>query len=243
MPGAQDRDMPTPAGGGALSWQAVRAEVLRRIRARDWAPGAQIPHEADLARELGCARATVNRALRELAQSGVIERRRRVGSRVALHPVRKATLDIPVLRLEIEARGGSYDFALLRREMLKPPTHVQALFGDKTEPLLHVLGVHSENGSPHALEDRWIDPAAVPTALRADFAAMSPNEWLVLNVAFERGDIAFSAAMADAEAAQALGCGEGEALFVTERVTWHGERPLTHVRLSFAPGHRMRAEL
>lgn len=94
----------------ANSWQAVRAEVLRRIRSREWQPGQPIPHEADLARELGCARATVNRALREIADSGLIERRRRAGSRVALHPVRKATLDIPVIRVEVESRGEAYAF-------------------------------------------------------------------------------------------------------------------------------------
>jgi GntR family histidine utilization transcriptional repressor len=148
-----------------------------------------------------------------------------------------------VLRLEIEARGGVYDFALLQQEITAPPALVQAQFGGAGGALLHVLGLHSENGQPHALEDRWIDPAAVPLALEADFAAISPNEWLVLNVAFERGDIAFSATTADAMAAQALGCNEGAALFVTERVTWHGARPLTHVRLSFGPGYRMRTEL
>ena len=49
------------------SWQAVADEVLARIRRRDWAPGDLIPNEVDLAGEMGCARTTVNRALRHLA--------------------------------------------------------------------------------------------------------------------------------------------------------------------------------
>ncbi len=71
-------------------------EVLRRIHCRDWEPGEQIPNEADLALEFGCARATVNRALRTLAESGVLDRKRKAGTRVALHPVGKATLNIPI---------------------------------------------------------------------------------------------------------------------------------------------------
>ena len=45
-----------------------------------------IPGEEALAREFGCARATVNRALRDLAEAGVLERRRKAGTRVALQP-------------------------------------------------------------------------------------------------------------------------------------------------------------
>ena len=66
------------------SWQAVADEVLARIRRRDWAPGDLIPNEVDLAGEMGCARTTVNRALRHLAEAGYLERRRKAGTRVAL---------------------------------------------------------------------------------------------------------------------------------------------------------------
>ena len=90
------------SGGEFNSWQSVQAEVLRRINAREWKPGDFIPNEAELAIEFGCARATVNRALRALAESGLLDRRRKAGTRVSLNPVRKATLDIPVIRYEIE---------------------------------------------------------------------------------------------------------------------------------------------
>ncbi|MFC3117536.1 GntR family transcriptional regulator [Jhaorihella thermophila] len=90
------------------------------------------PHEADLARELGCARATVNRALRAVAEDGLIERRRRAGSRVALHPVRKARLDIPVIRVEVESRGLPYHFSLTSKSDELPPPAIRARM--KTAP-------------------------------------------------------------------------------------------------------------
>ena len=74
------------AGVGIGGWEDIRAEVLRRIRVRDWPPGAMIPTEEELATEFGVARATVNRALRELAVAGVLERRRKAGTRVAALP-------------------------------------------------------------------------------------------------------------------------------------------------------------
>lgn len=222
-----------------MTWQAVRDEVLRRIRAREWPPGAPIPHEAELARDLGCARATVNRALRDVADAGLIERRRRAGTRVALHPVRRAKFEIPVIRMEIEGRGLAHDYRLVLREEAVPTGEVRARMETGARPLLHLVGLHLADGRPHALEDRWIDTGAVPDAAAADFTRISPNEWLVLNVPFEGGDIAFSAAPASPPEAEALGCAPGDALFVTERTTLRGGRPLTTVRLVFAPGYRM----
>lgn len=227
---------------GANTWQAVQAEVLRRIRAGLWRPGAPIPHEADLARELGCARTTVNRALREVAEMGLIERRRRAGSRVAARPVRRATLEIPVIRDEVEARGQTHAFVQRLRAMEPPPAEVRArlrLGPADDRALLHVTGLHLADGRPYALEDRWIDPATVPAATGADFTALSPNEWLVLTIPFEGGDIAFSACNASPAEAEALEAAPGAALFVTERVTWRGDAGLTTVRLTFAPGYRL----
>lgn len=225
---------------GPKTWQAVQAEVLRRIRSGAWRPGEPIPHEADLAEELGCARTTVNRALREVAESGLIERRRRAGSRVAARPVRKATLDIPVLRDEVEASGQRYRFDLLHREEGLPPAEVAARMGvGEGHSLLHLTGLHLADDQPYAHEDRWIDLSAVPAAASVDFSRISPNEWLVLSIPFEGGDIAFSAVSATEEVAKALTCPKGAALFVVERVTWRGDARLTSVALSFAPGHRL----
>lgn len=220
------------------TWQAVQAEVLRRIRSGAWKPGEPIPHEADLAEELGCARTTVNRALREVAESGLIERRRRAGSRVAARPVRKATLDIPVIRDEVEAGGQRYRFDLLSREGGPPPGAIAAKMG-VARALLHITGLHLADDRPYAYEDRWIDLMAVPAAASVDFARISPNEWLVLSIPFEGGDIAFSAATAGKAEAAALDCAPGAALFVTERVTWRGPERLTTVRLTFAPGYSL----
>ena len=222
------------------TWQSVRDEVLRRIRARDWPPGEMIPNEADLAEEFGCARATVNRALRAVAETGLIERRRKAGTRVALHPVRKATLDIPVIRVDVESRGETYAYRLLAQREEAPPAPVRArMTGPGSDMMLHLTGLHLADGLPHAFEDRWIDPAAVPGAAEVDFTRISPNEWLVLNIPFDRGDIAFSAVAAGPDEARALDVAEGAALFVVDRTTWRAGQALTDVRLLFGPGYRL----
>lgn len=225
----------TPQG-----WEEIRAEVLRRIHARDWAPGALIPTEEALAQEFGCARATVNRALRELAETGVLERRRKAGTRVALSPPRRATLDIPVTRLEVEGRGQAYGFHLLGQRLREAPAPVTSRLGLAPGlELLQLKTLHLADGRPFLLEDRWLNPAVLPDPA-PDFAAISANEWLVGHVPYTTGDIAFSAASASAEEAEVLGLAECAALFIVERSTWERDLPVTTVRLAYAPGYRLR---
>ena len=231
-------------GAKIRSWQTVQDEVLRRIHSRQWKPGDPIPNEEELSREFGCARSTVNRALRNLAEAGLLDRKRKAGTRVALHPVRKATLDIPVIRHEIEAKGLAYRYALMSRTVVEPPFEVIGRMQTrKGEKLLHIMALHMANGRPYAYENRWINPKVVPAALDIDFEENSPNEWLVVNIPFEGGDITFSAKTSNSEEAAILDCRQGEGLFVIDRSTWTGGKIITSVRLTFAPGYRMHTEL
>jgi GntR family histidine utilization transcriptional repressor len=224
-------------------WESIRTEVLTRIRRRDWPPGALIPNEEALAQEFGVARATVNRALSELARVGVLERRRKAGTRVAALPVRKATLDIPVIRAEVEALGRRHSHRLLACESRQAPPSVAGRLDLPTgQGMLFLQTLHLADGRPHVLETRWLNPEVLPEP-PPDFAAISVNEWLVGNVAFSTGDISFAAEAASAEEAGALDCPGGAALFVTERTTFAAEAAITLVRLAHAPGYRMQTVL
>ncbi|MEN8741285.1 MAG: GntR family transcriptional regulator, partial [Phaeobacter gallaeciensis] len=90
------------------SFQDIRDEVLRRIQDRVWDQGALLPTEQELSEEFGCARATVNRALRELAERGIIDRKRKSGTRVAIAPVKQARLEITVTRQQVEDMNAVY---------------------------------------------------------------------------------------------------------------------------------------
>ena len=64
-------------------WEDIRAVVVLRFLGFVWFLGAVFGFVEALANEFGVARATVNRALRELATEGVRERRRRDRGRAA----------------------------------------------------------------------------------------------------------------------------------------------------------------
>ncbi|MEM5502701.1 GntR family transcriptional regulator [Ahrensia kielensis] len=231
-------------GTAIKNWQSVQQEVLNRINSKLWKPGDLIPNEAQLASEFGCARATVNRALQNLADTGLLERRRKAGTRVATHPVRKATLDIPIIRKEITGKGYAYRYALVSTETVVPPRDMAARMRLKPdEKILHIVGLHMANGEPYVFENRWINSNVVPAVRDVDFSKQSPNEWLVENIPFTSGDIAFSALCAGAFEAEMLSCKTGEGLFVIDRSTWKAEGAITSVRLVFAPGYRIHTEI
>ena len=225
-------------------WQTIRHEVIRRISERIWPPGTLIPSEHELAREFGCARATVNRALRELAEGGLLDRRRKAGTRVAVAPVRKAKLDINVIRFDVERRGASYRHSLIEQRRTSPTEPVRSrLKLDHAADMLYLRALHLADEHPCIYEERWIHLAAAPEILEVDLDTISANEWLVRNLPFSSGDIALSAANANAREAALLETSQGQALFVAERTTWQGECPITSVRMLHAPGYRMRMTL
>lgn len=222
------------------SWQGIRAEVMRRIADGEWRPGDLIPGEVDLAEEFGCARATVNRALQDLADAGLVERRRKAGTRVALNPVRKVTVEVPVIRRDVEGRGSRYSFDLLGKREMTPSPAIAAQFGLKADtPLIGLWTLHRADGAPFALEERWVNLAVAPEIMEVDLEAVSANEWLVRHMPLSRAEFSFSAANATGSEARLLGCEPGAALFIVNRTTWAGDAPITAVRLAYAPGHVM----
>jgi len=226
------------------SWRGVHLELRRRIHEREWPPGSAVPNEADLATEFGCARTTVNRAMRELAEAGLVDRRRRAGTRVALHPISRVILDIPIIRLEVEQRNAQWRYGLLTREVTAAPGSVTGRLGfEKGTQMLHVTSVHYADSHPFLHEDRWINLAAVPAIAAVDLSTVSANEWLIQNAPYSGGDIAFSALNADKALAEVLDTTEGSAVFVVDRITWDNAVPITSVRLAYAPGYRMNTRI
>lgn len=222
------------------TYYSIKADILRKITTGVWRPGALLPNEVKLAASYGCARATVNRAMRELAEDGIIERKRKAGTRVRMAPVRSARFEIPVVRREIEDQGAVYRYALIQSETVTAPDWLRARMDLAPEDLaLHLICLHFADGAPFQYEDRWINLALLPQARDVDFTRSGPNEWLVETVPFSDVEISFSAAAAGPALAEHFGCAAGEPLFQVERSTWWEGQAVTHVRLSYARGYRM----
>ncbi len=168
-------------------YQNIKTEMREWIQTGIWKQGGLIPVEAALAKEFGCARATVNRALRKLAQEGILERRRKAGTRVVMPVGRSANFEIPRIRLEIEETGATYRYALLLREVTVPTANVRNKLETSQEiRSLHLHCLHYSNEAPFQFEDRWINLKSIPeveeTIQMNGWSSMYPGQ--MLNIFF-----------------------------------------------------------
>ena len=226
------------------TWQSIQAEISRKISDRIWLPGETVPKEIDLAKHFGCSRGTINRAMRELAEVGLVDRKKKAGTKVALNPVRKAKLDIPVIRLDVEGRGAEYRHIMIDQKIAPAPAVIASKLGIEIKTqMLKLRAMHFADNQPFLLEDRWVNHTAVPAILDVDFSTISANEWLVQNAPLTTGNISFLATNATELEAELLDTNTGVALFVISRCTWIGKSPVTSVRLTYAPGFQMHTNL
>lgn len=226
----------------AATYRDIKADILGKIARGELQAGAPMPTEQELSERYGTARATVNRAMRELADEGLIERKRRSGTRIRQSPRRRAQFDIPIVRVEIEEQDLAYGYTLLHAEVVAAPGWLSQRLGPaELGEVLHLACLHRADGRPYQHEDRWINLTLLPDARAVDFGAIGPNEWLVTQVPFSEVEITITAADAHGDLAEHLGCAPGAGLLQIERQTrWQGS-PVTFVRLSHQPGHRMTA--
>ncbi|MGK0267039.1 MAG: GntR family histidine utilization transcriptional repressor [Maricaulis sp.] len=219
-------------------YDQIRRAILANIRSGIWPPRHRIPAEAELAAHFGTARMTVNRALRELTEDGLIVRRRRAGSFVAQPPSPAAMLEIVDMSAAIPARGQVYGYQCLTDETVAAsPERAGQLRVATGAPLQHLVCRHTADGDVVQLEERWINLALLPEAARQDFSATAPGAWLLAATPWTAAEHTVSAINADARLAARLDIGTGDACLVLERRTFQNEAVVTYARLTH-PGDR-----
>jgi GntR family histidine utilization transcriptional repressor len=221
--------------------QRILNDIRDRILSGEWPPGFRIPFEHELTAEYGCSRMTVNKALSQLAKSGLIERRRRSGSFVTRPRSQAAVLEIHDIRTEVEALGLPYRYELSSRQHRKAAREDRDRLGTSSAgQVLELASRHFAGGRPFCLEERLINLAAVPEAADEPFTEIAPGPWLTGRVPWSAAEHAISATEASEATAEALDLDAGAACLVIERRTWNAERPITYVRLIY-PGdsHRL----
>ena len=227
----------------SISWQEIHGDFRRRIISGQWSPGMLIPGEQELALELGCARTTVNRALRELAACGAIDRKRKAGTRVVSQRSQKVSADIPVIRLQVESRQQVYSFELRKQSHCQPPPQValRMKLSAKDEALF-LRTIHFADTRPFAFEERWVNTETVPMIMQADLEQVSANEWLVSQVPLSHGELQLSAIAASKTVARTLKIEDKSPLLKMERLTWLEGKSVTAATIYHVPDHQLRLE-
>jgi GntR family transcriptional regulator, histidine utilization repressor len=228
-----------PASGPA--YERIKSLVRGRITAGRWRSGDQLPSEHQFVDALGISRMTVNRALRELAASGVIHRVVGVGTFVAPAKAASPLFEVRNIAEEIARRGHRHRTAVMfvRRE---PVDAGDPLYQDLPhDSVFRSLLVHFDDDVPIQLEDRLVDPAQAPGYLDQDFEAMTPNEYLSRVAPLVRGEHVVEAVLGGREDCRLLRIERTEPCLEIRRRTWSA-RGLVSVARLVHPGSRSRLE-
>ena len=231
QPHREPRLAPRPALRLA-PYARVKQHLMDGLASGRWAPGALMPSEAALVAEFAVSRMTVNRALRELQAEGLVQRCQGVGTFAApLHRV-SSTLTIHDLHDEIVARGHQHRAVVHLQHQEAAGAALAAQLGLAAgAPVFHTLIVHHENGRPLQCEDRYVNPAAAPGYLQADFATLTPTQYLFQHTHLWRAQYTVEASRPTAQEARLLQVAEDAPCLVMLRRTFSPQAPITLARL------------
>jgi len=223
-----------------LPYEEVKTSLRERIAAGGWQPGVRLPSERELVQQFGCARMTVQRALRELEDEGLIERRQGSGSYVAqLHPISNL-LQVRDIHEEIAERGHAHATQVCSVAREKAGAEVAtAMRLRRGAAVVHIRLVHLENGVPIQLEDRHVNPALAPGLMERDFSQVTPSHVLFEHAPLTEAEQVVEAVLADAEQARLLEVAPGSALLMVSRRTVSQGAVASVARL-YHPGARYR---
>jgi len=219
--------------GASPQYLKVKTHLREGIAAGQWSPGDRLPSEAELVLEFGLSRMTVNRALRELEQEGLVERVQGVGSFVAqLHRI-SSTLTVRDVHEEIAGRGHRHEARVHLLAKLRSSAAQAADFGLKTgSTLFHSVIVHLENGRPIQCEDRLVNPACAPDYLKLDFEKITPTQHLLEVAPLSEARYTIESMLPSGEEAALLGIGRRDPCLVVRRITYSRGRTVTSVKLT-----------
>jgi GntR family histidine utilization transcriptional repressor len=215
----------------------LKQYILRHITNGDWPPLGRIPSENDLVTKFGVSRMTVNRALRELTDAGVITRVQGVGSFVAGPKAESAMFEVRSIRDEIVSRGQTHSVDVLTCEAVSARSTTATQFGlVPGATLYHSRLLHRADGKPLQLEDRFVNPLCAPDYLNIDFQVEIPHQYLMRTAPLQRTEHVIEAEAASKRIAKVLEVADGTPLLTLSRRTWSRDHVASYVRLTHPAG-------
>ncbi|NRF58491.1 histidine utilization repressor [Citrobacter braakii] len=223
-------------------YEKVKQEISEKIASGIWQPHDRIPSEAELVTQYGFSRMTINRALRELTDEGLLVRLQGVGTFVAEPKGQSALFEIRSIADEINARQHQHRCEVLTLERTQANAQ-QALVLNVKEgtSIFHSVMVHFENDLPVQIEDRCVNAEIVPEYLAQDYSQTTPHAYLSLIAPLTEGEHIVEAVRASAEECVLLNIKEHDPCLLIRRKTWSASSIVSHARLLF-PGSRYRLQ-
>lgn len=210
---ALDRSSATPL------YQQIAAPLTKLIMSGVIEPGRLIEDEVSLAQRLTVSRPTARRALQELVSSGLLVRRRGVGTRVTPTHVHRQ-IGLTSLNADLEAAGFvTHTEVLSYQVQLADEGQAAMLACDVGDEVVTIERLRSINDRPLGIMHNTIPAAVAPTLTELSrkglYACLSER-----GVKLSTGAQTIGARVANHREATLLGIETGAALLTIERTAY-----------------------
>lgn len=216
----------------------IKTFVLEKIQSGEWQEGHLMPTELALCEQFSVSRMTVNRALRELSNDGLLVRIKGSGTYVAQPKYQSTLIEIRSIAQDIRERGHVHSSQVLSMESLNAsPKQAKAYDLTIDTPLFRSIIVHLENETPIQYEDRLVDARMAPDYMKQDWRLITPNEYLTRVAPLPKGSYTIEMQIPPAEIAEALNMTPKQPCLVMNRTTYSGGQ-FTSFASMWHPGDR-----
>lgn len=229
---------PNTAPESQPAYLQIKSFVLDKIQSGEWQEGHLIPTELALCDQFSVSRMTVNRALRELSNDGLLVRIKGSGTYVAQPKYQSTLIEIRSIAQDIRERGHIHSSKVLSMERLKATAKQAKAYDIRTgTPLFRSIIVHLENDIPIQYEDRFVDATRAPDYLDQNWDIITPNEYLTRVAPLPKGFYTIEVQMPTEAIAAALSMKPQDPCLVLNRTTYSGGNFTSFARM-WHPGDR-----
>ncbi|CAN1554472.1 PhnF Transcriptional regulators [Rhabdaerophilaceae bacterium] len=222
------------------AYRRIMQVIREEIASGALKPGARVPSEHRVVERFSVSRMTANRALRELAQEGLIVRAAGSGSFVAEKRLDVSLLVVPDIAEDIVATGLAYTGLVISAAAMAAPADLAEALGlEIGATVFRSLIIHQADGKPVQLEDRYVNPAFAPDYLGQDFTTTTPNAYLTTIGRVSEVEQTIEAIAASPLVSKRLAIPRNAPCLRVTRRTWSLGRIATSARL-IAPGQNWR---
>lgn len=220
------------------------AGVLRRQIAGDGFPGGRLPEERLLAAEFGVSRNAVREALALLAQEGVVERRRGIGTLVRGRPYRHPLAQLAGLAEVLHHHGDVVNTVREARRVRPPADVARKLRLEPGDEAVYLERLRRLDGAPLSLDSTYLLAEVGDPLLALERAVLEHHDvfHLIETVAgapLGRAEVSVQAVAADPATREVLGMPEGGAVLAVERLVRLADGRPADVELLHLRGDRL----
>ena len=235
------------------AYQRIKSAILDNIHSGKWQAGEAISTEMALAKEFGVSRMTVNRALKELSQERVLERRQGSGTFVAQQQFNHTFVEVRNIAQDLKSANRNYQVHVVSKRIITASMlddemrdkfnideefvvsdlkdSISTTDSNEAAILYEVKIIHFADGQPIQFEERWVDATKVPDFIEQDFNVVNTSDYLIAKSPLERGSYIIQALAAPEEIAKALQIPVNSPTLVLRRRTYSAGQVLTFVKM------------